>query len=257
MCAQITEFRMKLSDRMQTIADGIDPGETVADIGTDHGQIPVWLFAKGISPKVILTDISEGSLAKAKETAAAYQFGQGLSFRAGDGLAVLRPGEADTVIIAGMGGKLIRQILAADPEHTLSFRKFILQPRKGYGHLRKWLLEHGFLFVREDIVRENHFLPEIITVVRPYVPGDPAVTDLAEHEREHLMTLPEEDIRVRVPQWMTQAHGPVEDYFDLRIRQEQLLRENLRKAKARDEAAEARVEENIRYLESLRSELEG
>ena len=131
MCAQVTDFRMKLSDRMQVIADHVDPGETVADIGTDHGQIPVWLFARGISPRVILSDISEGSIRKAEETAAAYQFGEAMSFRTGYGLEVLGRGEADTVIIAGMGGKLIRQILDRDPEHTASFRKFIMQPRKG------------------------------------------------------------------------------------------------------------------------------
>lgn len=251
MCAQVTELRMKLSDRMQVIADHVAPGEIAADIGTDHGQIPVWLFAKGISPRVILSDISAASLAKAKETAAAYQFGSGLSFRVGDGLSVLRPGEADTVIIAGMGGKLIRQILAEDLSHTLSFHKFILQPRKGYGLLRKWLLEQGFLFVGEDIVRENRYLPEIMTVVRPYAPGDPVVEDLATGERAQLMALDEDDIRVRVPRWMCRAAGPLEDYFALRIGQEELKLENMQRAKQRDAAVEAQVRENIAYLEGL------
>ena len=250
--AQINEFRMKLSDRMQVIADHVEQGETLADIGTDHGQIPVWLFARGICPRVILSDLSEGSIRKAKETAAAYQFGSGLSFRVGDGLKVLEPAEADTVIIAGMGGKLIRQILGADPSHTKSFRKFILQPRKGAGPLRKWLLENGFLIVCEDVVREGRFLPEIITAVRPLAAGDPAVTDLAAEARDELCQLSEEDIRLRVPPWTTKARGPLDAYLDLRIGQEELRLENLRMAKHRDLREEEKAEENLQYLEALR-----
>lgn len=259
MCAQITGFRMKLSDRMQVIADHVDAGETLADIGTDHGQIPVWLFAWGICPKVILSDISEGSIRKAEETAAAYQFGQDMSFRTGNGLQVLRSGEADTVIIAGMGGKLIRQILDSDPEHTASFRKFIMQPRKGSGPLRKWLLEHGYLIIGEDVVREGHFIPEIITAVSPAFAGGEAGAehdgpeDLAATDREHLMGLDEQDIRLRVPPWMVLAKGPMEDYFKLRISQETLILENLQRAKNRDPVSEDRVRENLEYLRTLES----
>lgn len=258
MCAQGTELRIKLSDRMQVIADHIEPGETVADIGTDHGQIPVWLFAQGVCPRAILTDISEGSLAKAKETAAAYQFGSGLDFRAGDGLQVLAPGEADAVIIAGMGGKLIRQILADSPEHTFSFRKYILQPRKGAGPLRKWLLENGFRIVSEDIVREGRHLPEIITAISP---GDPSCKswtehDLADHDRTELVRLPEEDVRLRVPPWMIHAHGPLSDYFAYRISQEELILTNLQRARTPEPELEKKILENIAYLEGLSREIQ-
>ncbi len=257
--AQIDEFRMKLSDRMQVIADHVTPGERLADIGTDHGQIPVWLFARGICPGVILADISEGSLRKAKETAAAYQFGSGLSFRVGDGLQVLEPAEVDTVIIAGMGGKLIREILGRDPAHTKTFRKFILQPRKGAGPLRKWLLENGYRIICEDVVREGRFLPEIITAVRPpetegSSAADPEVTDLAAGFREELCRYHEEDIRLRVPPWTVRAHGPLEDYLDLRIGQEELRLENLRRARNRDLKEEAAAEENLRYLRALQAQ---
>ena len=270
MCAQVTDFRMKLSDRMQVIADHVDPGETVADIGTDHGQIPVWLFARGISPRVILSDISEGSIRKAEETAAAYQFGEAVSFRTGDGLEVLRGGEADTVIIAGMGGKLIRQILDRDPDHTASFHKFIMQPRKGSGPLRKWLLEHGYLITGEDVVREGHFIPEIITAVSPAFARDEdrgagapegageheAPVDLAASDREHLLGLDEQDIRLRVPPWMDRARGAVNDYFHLRISQEDLILEKLQRARCRDEQSEERVRWNMGYLRELEKKYE-
>ena len=116
----------KLTDRLQMLADEVQKGETMADIGTDHGFLPLYLWENGISPHVIMCDISEPSLAKAKAAAGAYQFGQELDFRAGDGLAVLAPGEIDAVVIAGMGGLLIRDILADDPDKTVSFSKYVL-----------------------------------------------------------------------------------------------------------------------------------
>ena len=118
----------RLTDRLQLLADQIENGETMADIGTDHGFLPLYLWQQGISPAVIMCDISEPSLAKAKAAAGALQFGRELDFRAGDGLNVLAPGEVDVIVIAGMGGLLIRDILSDDLEKTRSFSKFILQP---------------------------------------------------------------------------------------------------------------------------------
>ncbi len=252
------EFRLKLSERMQAIADRVEPGERVADIGTDHGQIPVWLFSRGITPRAILSDISAESIRKAEMTAGAYQFGDGLSFRVGDGLKVLEPGEADAVIIAGMGGKLIRDILDADIAHTLTFRKLILQPRKGMGPLRKWLLEKGYSIIREDVVLEGRFYPEIITATRPEHEGEPAAErpgDLAEGYREHLVGLDEQDIHLRVPPWMVNASGRVRDYLNMRIWQEETKLESMRKAKERDPEAEDKVLADIAYLNGLKGDM--
>ena len=156
-----------LTDRLQMIADEIQQGETMADIGTDHGFLPLYLWEKGISPSVIMCDVSEPSLAKAKAAAGAYQFGHELDFRVGDGLQVLRSGEADDIVIAGMGGLLIRDILAFDLEKTCSFGKFILQPRNNSGILRFWLASHCFDIVKNQLVREGKFICEIITVKPP------------------------------------------------------------------------------------------
>ena len=156
-----------LTDRLQMIADGIKRGETMADIGTDHGFLPLYLWENGISPTVILCDVSEPSLAKAKAAAGAYQFGHELDFRAGDGLTVLAAGEVDAVVIAGMGGLLIRDILARDLVKTCSFRKYILQPRNNAGLLRYWLASHNFEITKNQLVREGKFICEIITVKPP------------------------------------------------------------------------------------------
>lgn len=158
-----------LTDRLQRIADEITRGETMADIGTDHGLLPLYLWEKGISPTVILCDISEPSLAKAKAAAGACQFGHELDFRAGDGLTVLKAGEVDDIVIAGMGGLLIRDILSADLEKTCSFGKFILQPRNNAGHLRYWLAAHHFEMTKNQLVREGKFICEIITAKPPKI----------------------------------------------------------------------------------------
>ena len=156
-----------LTDRLQMIADEIRAGETMADIGTDHGFLPLYLWEQGISPTVIMCDVSEPSLAKAKAAAGAYQFGHELDFRAGDGLTVLNEGEVDDVVIAGMGGLLIRDILSRDLVKTCSFGKYILQPRNNAGHLRYWLVSHNFIIVKNQLVREGKFICEIITVKPP------------------------------------------------------------------------------------------
>ena len=157
----------RLTDRLQMIADEIQQGETMADIGTDHGFLPLYLWENGISPSVVMCDVSEPSLSKAKAAAGAYQFGHELDFRAGDGLQVIRAGEVDDIVIAGMGGLLIRDIMAHDLEKTCSFGKFILQPRNNSGLLRFWLTSHCFDIVKNQLVREGKFICEIITVKPP------------------------------------------------------------------------------------------
>ena len=128
---------MRISKRLEALYEAVNPGESVADIGTDHGYVPILLLQNGISEKVILSDISTGSLAKAEENF--RQMGIEIPetcFRIGDGLSSIEPGEVDALIIGGLGGRTIRQILADDPEKTATYRKLILQPRNNSGELR-------------------------------------------------------------------------------------------------------------------------
>ena len=110
----------------------------MADIGTDHGFLPIYMVNSGISPMAVMTDVSESSLMKGQRNFREYaDIVSGIYFRTGDGLSVLKKSEVDTVVIAGMGGKLIRDMMNADMKLTSSFRKFILQPRIRQGELRK------------------------------------------------------------------------------------------------------------------------
>lgn len=182
---------IKLSDRLQMIADEIKKGETVADIGTDHGLLPIFLYESGRCPKVILGDINKGPLEKARENIALHfgadaldddgnhACGGALALRLGSGLEPVAFGETDAVVIAGMGGILMTEILGLDLNHTKSFKKLILQPRNGSHKLRWWLKQNGFVITAEHLVVERKYICEIITVEPDQVTTDPAAESLA------------------------------------------------------------------------------
>ncbi len=162
----------KLSDRLQLIADNIFDGETMADIGTDHGFLPIYLLLKKNCPLVIMADINKGPLNNAQINFYDCLGNNVISperydFRLGSGIEILKPGEVDNVVIAGMGGRLMIEILQKDFEKSCSFNKYILQPRNGLGHLRHWLNAVGFVIEKELLVKELDNICSIMIVSSP------------------------------------------------------------------------------------------
>ena len=153
---------MKLTPRLQAIADKVNKGNRVADIGTDHGYIPIYLIEKALSSKVIAADINEGPLDNARRQIQSKGLSHKITTRLGSGLRVLEPSEVDTVIIAGMGGLLIRDILMDSPQITKTVKQFILQPMVAQAELREWLVNNGFKIVDEVLVKEGQKYYEII-----------------------------------------------------------------------------------------------
>ena len=256
---------IKLSDRLQLIADRINEGETMADIGTDHGFLPIYLKTSGKSPKVIMGDVSEPSLEKGRKNA--YMMVPDMAmlddigFRAGDGLSVLEPGEVDAVVIAGMGGKLIRDIMAADMEVTHSVKKFILQPRIGQGHLRKWLIDNGFVVVAEDVVIEGDYIPEVITAVAPeFAEGKDKSVSAEDITCGYIDAVSKDadgdSLIWKIPPWIVKAGGPVGDFLDRNISMEEDKLNNVKKAKTRNLELEEGISSGIEYLKKLRKEWE-
>ena len=98
---------MELSIRLKTVAEAVTKGNRVADVGTDHGYVPIYLVKNNLSPAGIAMDVNKGPLEKAQEHIREEKLGGKIATRLGNGLAPLEPGETDTVIIAGMGGDLI------------------------------------------------------------------------------------------------------------------------------------------------------
>ncbi|MBQ6364520.1 MAG: SAM-dependent methyltransferase [Lachnospiraceae bacterium] len=145
---------VSLSRRLETIAGMVTPGSLPADVGCDHAHIPIWLIQKGRVTRVIAMDVAEGPLKMAAMNLEEYD-AEGVELRQSDGLEKLEAGEADTLIIAGMGGALTRRILERDPEKVRSFDEIILGPQSEIPLLRKWLRESGFAFAEEKLVPED------------------------------------------------------------------------------------------------------
>jgi len=162
---------VKLGKRMTAIAAMVPKSRCVADIGTDHAYLPVYLVAEGIAESAIAGDVHKGPYLSAVNTACGSGVGEKISVRLGDGLAVVCPGEADTAVIAGMGGTTIAGILAARPEVTTSFRRLVLQPMSGAGFLRRWLADNGWCIDDETLVVEDGILYEVIAAEPGSAPG--------------------------------------------------------------------------------------
>lgn len=144
----------------------------LADIGTDHGYIPVELLHTGRCRQAIAADIGAAPLERARRTARLYGLEERISFRLGDGLSVLSPGEADVIVIAGMGGDNITEILSAAP-WSRDGPLLLLQPMSRAEVLRQWLWERGCRLRREHLVQDRGVLYPILEAggsVRDRVP---------------------------------------------------------------------------------------
>ena len=158
--------QIKLSKRLRAIADFVPVGSKVADIGTDHGYIPVWLAQNQKATALVAADINMGPLEHAKETASQYEVSDCIRFALCSGLDFEGSSDYDTVIIAGMGGELIASILEAAPWTNQKETTLILQPNSRIPHLVRWLTEHGFCIVDVSLVKDAGKLYQIL-VVKP------------------------------------------------------------------------------------------
>ena len=146
---------MELSIRLKTVAEAVTKGNRVADVGTDHGYVPIYLVKNNLSPAGIAMDVNKGPLEKAQEHIREEKLGGKIATRLGNGLAPLEPGETDTVIIAGMGGDLICKILKAKPEFLIEGKEFILQPQSEWFKIRRLLKEYRYQIEKEWFLKED------------------------------------------------------------------------------------------------------
>jgi len=134
---------------------------TAADIGCDHGKVAVALIKREKAKRVVSSDISGASLDKARKLVKARKMEGVISLREGDGLSVLEEAEADVAVLAGMGGELIMDILAANPGKAPD--TLVLSCNTASGKLRKWLAENGYYIADEAIEYENRrYYPVIL-----------------------------------------------------------------------------------------------
>ena len=153
---------MKLTNRLLKIASLVNENKRLADIGTDHGYIPVYLLNEGKINFAILADINKGPLENARSEVKRNKLEDKVDLRLGSGIEVLKKGEVDEVIIAGMGGILIGELLEANKEVAHSVEKLILQPMQAQEELRRYLLNNGYEILNECLEKEDFRLYEII-----------------------------------------------------------------------------------------------
>ena len=164
---------MILEGRLKLIADLVPSCDTLADVGTDHGYIPVYCVQQGKCRRAIAMDVNPQPLDRADANIKKYNLTESISTRLSDGVQKLSPDEADVIVIAGMGGQLIMNILEAGKDIITDNTLLILQPMLAAKELREFLSGNGYDICGEYVSREENKFYNIITVRR----GKAEITD--------------------------------------------------------------------------------
>ncbi len=146
---------MALSERMKAVIGLVEPCGCIADIGCDHGYVAAELVRRGICRRVIAMDINKGPLEHARANVAALGMEEYIQTRLSNGTEALLKGEADGIICAGMGGRLIMSILERGKDVIKPMSQIILQPQSELSEVRSYLRENRFVAMREDMVCED------------------------------------------------------------------------------------------------------
>ncbi len=152
----------ELGPRLSTVAELIPYGSRIADIGTDHAYLPIWLAVNGIISKAIAADINPLPLENAKENIIKYEMEDIIELKLCNGLSGIPLDDIDIVIIAGMGGETIADILSDIP---VCDTKFILQPMSNASRLRARLYRMGFRISREMLAYESGRIYTVMEVL--------------------------------------------------------------------------------------------
>ena len=145
---------MKLSKRMKAVAAMVTNGNVLADVGTDHGYVPISLIRQKRIPSAIAMDVKEGPLAIARRNVESAGVQHKVSCRLSDGVMKLEPGEVDTLLIAGMGGMLVCRILQAKQEVLAGVSTLILQAQSDWYTLRKTIWRLGYRIDCESVCQD-------------------------------------------------------------------------------------------------------
>lgn len=146
---------LKISERLATVASLIPKGAHLVDVGTDHGYVPIWLLQKQHIVSAIAMDVNKGPLARARENRDKYGFTDVMDLRLSNGLEKLKPGEGDSVLIAGMGGPLMIRIIEEGRKNASSIQTWVLQPQSEIPSVRRYLHEHDFKIIEEIMLKDD------------------------------------------------------------------------------------------------------
>ena len=146
---------IQISRRLQSVAAFVQEGKRLADVGCDHGYIPIYLLQKKKIEKAIAMDINQGPLMRAKEHIQEWVLENYIDTRLSDGVKALKPNEVQSIVIAGMGGPLMEKILTEGNEVLQTVTELVLQPQSEIGHFRRFLIENGYEITHEEMILED------------------------------------------------------------------------------------------------------
>jgi tRNA (adenine22-N1)-methyltransferase len=207
-----------LRPRLSAAAELVLPGRPVLDVGTDHGLLPAALVASGRAPSAVASDIGKEPLAGAAATIARHGVGERVALRCADGLRAISPGEAATIVIAGMGARRIARILAESPAQRDAAARLVLAPNEDAPVLRGWLARHGYALVDERLALDRGRYFVVLAAER----GEAAPSEL----------------ELLVGPWLLRRGGPV---FRQWLRRELALAERARAGLSRTAGREAEL----------------
>lgn len=154
---------IKLTSRLQLVADCVSPCVCIADIGTDHAYLPAWCLLNGKANYAIAADINPNPLHNARKTLAEYGLVEQIELRLSDGLQNIAPDEAQEIVVAGMGGNQIADMIRNTPWLQDESKHLILQPMTHFEDVRRALLENGFRIEEEHTTAEGERLYLVIS----------------------------------------------------------------------------------------------
>ena len=221
---------VKISERLRTAAGLIGEGERLADVGTDHGYVPIYLVERKHIPSAIAMDIRTGPLERAREHIRMYGMEDYIQTRLSDGVAALKPDEVDTILVAGMGGGLVMHILESGRAICEQAHGLVLQPQSELPKVRRFLMENGYVTEREEMVmEEGKYYP-----MMKAVPGESEAYQPWEYEYGKLL--------------LKEKHPVLKEYLKRETRlQKQILQQIQAKGSAFSREREAQIRQN-QYL---------
>ncbi|MFG6121085.1 tRNA (adenine(22)-N(1))-methyltransferase [Thalassobacillus sp. B23F22_16] len=151
-----------LSRRLQVVASYLPRGAHFADIGSDHAYLPCYVCLKDPSAVAIAGELNDGPYQSAKKEVEANNLTDRISVRKGDGLSVLSSDEVEQIVIAGMGGTLITNILETGKSKLTRVSRLVVQPNVDAKSLRRWLADNGYRITAEEILEEAGHIYEVV-----------------------------------------------------------------------------------------------
>ncbi len=240
---------MELSKRLRTVACAVTPGNRVADIGTDHAYVPIYLLEKKISPSAIAMDVNRGPLERARDHIEEKHLTEKISVRLSDGLNKITPDETDTVVIAGMGGALTCRILENNPEFAEAGIEFVLQPQSEWSKVRRYLEEIHYVITAEWFLEDEGKFYTVIKALPKESTNSQYVYENKEGlSEEMLYEFGSYNLREKNPDFM--------EYIKRQLEKREVIRDNIRQITEKNKQTSNRLLELENEIKELKRIME-